>query len=75
MHCILLELLQDVEIPPEGDFVPFKDEMAIKALEIVLFLMLLLPYGEFDFGSYSFVDYSRGYHGVIPHDGDIITDL
>jgi hypothetical protein len=56
MHSVLLKVLEDVEVAAEGDFVPFEDEVAVDAFEVVLLGVLLLSDGEFDFGADAFVD-------------------
>jgi hypothetical protein len=56
MHSVLLKVLEDVEVAAEGDFVPFEDEVAVDAFEVVLLAVLLLSDGEFDFGADAFVD-------------------
>lgn len=56
MHSVLLKVFEDVEIPAEGDFVPFEDEVAVDAFEVVLLAVLFLSDGQFDFGADAFVD-------------------
>ena len=75
VDCVLLEVLEDVEIASEGDLVPFEDKVAVDALEVVLLLVLLLANGELDFGTYSFVDYSWGNDRVVLHNGHVVAHL
>ncbi len=56
MHSVLLKVLEDVEVAAEGDFVPFEDEVAVDAFEVVVLAVLFLSDGQFDFGADAFVD-------------------
>jgi hypothetical protein len=53
----LFHFLKDLEIPSEGDFVPFDDDTAIGAFNIV-FILEFFASGNLQFGALAFADYA-----------------